>query len=101
MINEFKKFNLQKPRYYEENELISITCEALIKQKIVAWFQGCSEFGPRALGNRSFLADPRKVNIREIINSKIKKGNTLGLLHHLVYLSMEKIFLILIKIALI
>ena len=73
VVNEFKKFNLQKPRYYEENELISITCEALIKQKIVAWFQGCSEFGPRALGNRSFLADPRKVNIREIINSKIKK----------------------------
>ena len=73
VINEFKKLNIQIPKYYEENELINITCDSLKKQKIVAWFQGGSEFGPRALGNRSFLADPRKANIREIINSKIKK----------------------------
>jgi carbamoyltransferase len=40
---------------------------------IVAWVQGRSEFGPRALGGRSFLADPRKDEIREEINKKIKK----------------------------
>jgi carbamoyltransferase len=39
----------------------------------VAWFQGRSEFGPRALGARSFLADPRSDQIRDEINRKIKK----------------------------
>lgn len=40
--------------------------------KIVAWFQGRSEFGPRALGNRSLLADPRYINRRDHLNSRIK-----------------------------
>jgi carbamoyltransferase len=40
--------------------------------KIVAWFMGASEFGPRALGNRSLLADPRNFHNREIINFAIK-----------------------------
>ncbi|MEE2961604.1 MAG: carbamoyltransferase C-terminal domain-containing protein [Myxococcota bacterium] len=39
---------------------------------LVAWYQGKSEFGPRALGNRSLLGDPRRSNMREIINQKIK-----------------------------
>ncbi len=41
--------------------------------KIIGWFQGRAEFGPRALGNRSILADPRNPGIKEIINSKVKK----------------------------
>jgi len=39
---------------------------------IVGWFQGRTEFGPRALGNRSFLADPRRSDMREILNDKVK-----------------------------
>lgn len=39
---------------------------------IVGWFQGRMEFGPRALGNRSFLADPRRADMRELLNSKVK-----------------------------
>lgn len=46
--------------------------EAIAKDQIVGWFQGRSEFGPRALGHRSILADPRNTKIKEIINSKIK-----------------------------
>ncbi|HMO18587.1 MAG TPA: carbamoyltransferase C-terminal domain-containing protein [Oligoflexia bacterium] len=42
------------------------------KGKIVAWFQGRSEFGPRALGNRSFLADPRSLEMKDRINLKVK-----------------------------
>ncbi len=42
-------------------------------KKIIAWFQGGAEFGPRALGNRSYLADPRDDKIRDEINKKIKK----------------------------
>ena len=40
--------------------------------KIVAWFQGRMEFGPRALGNRSLLADPRRADMRTILNQKVK-----------------------------
>jgi carbamoyltransferase len=40
--------------------------------KIVAWFQGRMEFGPRALGNRSLLADPRLPEMRDILNQKVK-----------------------------
>lgn len=40
--------------------------------KIVAWFQGRMEFGPRALGNRSLLADPRRPDMRRILNQKVK-----------------------------
>lgn len=41
--------------------------------KIVGWFQGRFEMGPRALGNRSILADPRKASMRDVINAKIKQ----------------------------
>jgi carbamoyltransferase len=40
---------------------------------VVGWFQGRMEFGPRALGNRSILADPRRANMKEILNNRIKK----------------------------
>src|SRR5690606_257637 len=40
--------------------------------KIVGWFQGRSEMGPRALGNRSILADPRRAEMKDIINARVK-----------------------------
>ena len=45
----------------------------LIDSGVVGWFQGRAEFGPRALGNRSILADPRRNDAKELINSKIKR----------------------------
>lgn len=54
-------------------DVVNRTAELLSQGKIISWFQGRSEFGPRALGNRSFLADPRQDSIREAINAKIKK----------------------------
>lgn len=54
------------------NKLINHVVKKLIKEKIIFWFQNGMEFGPRALGNRSILADPRKKNIIKIINSKVK-----------------------------
>jgi len=50
----------------------SYLAEEIAKGKIVAWCNGRSEFGPRALGNRSILADPRDYRIRQRINSQIK-----------------------------
>ncbi|MEA2891641.1 MAG: carbamoyltransferase, partial [Bradyrhizobium sp.] len=41
-------------------------------QRVIGWFQGGSEFGPRALGNRSLLADPRKAEMKDILNSRVK-----------------------------
>src|SRR5262245_46356062 len=46
--------------------------EMIAAGKIVAWFQGRMEFGPRALGNRSLLADPRRPDMRSILNRRIK-----------------------------
>ena len=46
--------------------------DMIVDGKIVAWFQGRMEFGPRALGNRSLLADPRRPEMRDILNQKVK-----------------------------
>jgi carbamoyltransferase len=48
------------------------TAEALAAGHVVGWFQGRSEFGPRALGNRSILADPRNPKMKDILNSRVK-----------------------------
>ena len=55
-----------------EDDLMDRTVEAIAQGKIVGWFQGRMEFGPRALGNRSILADPRRKDMKEILNSRIK-----------------------------
>jgi carbamoyltransferase len=73
ICSAFLKMKLPVPEFYNEDELIDYVATFLSKGKVVAWFQGGSEFGPRALGNRSFLADPRNDSIREVLNSKIKK----------------------------
>jgi carbamoyltransferase len=69
----FRQLGLEQPTPLGETELVERTADALARSEVVAWFQGGSEFGPRALGNRSFLADPRHDGIREILNAKIKK----------------------------
>jgi carbamoyltransferase len=61
-----------KYRKLVEEDLIDNTVEAIAQGKIVGWFQGRMEFGPRALGNRSILADPRRKDMKEILNSRIK-----------------------------
>ncbi len=58
---------------YERLENIEQTVAKLIAQEaVVGYFQGQMEFGPRALGSRSILADPRNANMREILNHKVK-----------------------------
>jgi len=54
------------------NELIERAVQDLVDGKVIAWFQGRFEWGPRALGNRSILADPRRNDMKKIVNSKIK-----------------------------
>ncbi|MFM7083834.1 MAG: carbamoyltransferase [Hyphomicrobium sp.] len=56
----------------DESLLLSKVAKDLSNQKIVGWFQGRAEIGPRALGNRSILSDARDVKIKDLINKKIK-----------------------------
>ena len=56
----------------EEPELLDATTTALVEEKAVGWFQGRMEFGPRALGNRSILADPRSPSMQKTLNLRVK-----------------------------
>ena len=55
-----------------DSELYSEVAKKISENKIIGWFKGRCEWGPRALGNRSILADPRNPNIKDILNEKIK-----------------------------
>ncbi|WP_159587214.1 carbamoyltransferase family protein [Chelativorans xinjiangense] len=59
-------------RVVPESELISTTVDALTEEKAVGWMQGRMEFGPRALGNRSILGDPRSPRMQKMLNLKVK-----------------------------
>jgi len=55
-----------------EQELVRSTAAIIADGKILGWFQGRCEWGPRALGNRSIVADPRRPEMKEILNRRIK-----------------------------
>ena len=71
-----KKKNVSNNLEYElinnENNLNDKVSTLIANDKVIGWFQNKMEFGPRALGNRSILADPRNPNMKNIINKKIK-----------------------------
>ena len=56
----------------DDEKLIAMVADALADDKIVGWFQGRMEFGPRALGNRSILGNPASPSMQKILNLKIK-----------------------------
>jgi len=56
----------------DETKLTDRTVERLLEGQVVGWFQDRFEFGPRALGNRSILADPRRREMKDLVNNKIK-----------------------------
>src|SRR5204863_1784154 len=58
---------------YSDRELTERAAGDIAAGLIVGWFQGRMEFGPRALGNRSILADPRRAEIKDILNQRIKR----------------------------
>jgi carbamoyltransferase len=57
----------------DENELVHAAARAIADGLVVGWFQGRMEWGPRALGNRSILGDPRRPDMKDILNRKIKR----------------------------
>ncbi|HET8547552.1 MAG TPA: carbamoyltransferase N-terminal domain-containing protein [Bryobacteraceae bacterium] len=61
----FTKFN-------DEQQLLDRVVELLVSGRVVGWFQGRFEWGPRSLGNRSILADPRRADMKDRVNSAVK-----------------------------
>jgi carbamoyltransferase len=57
----------------DQNELVERTARAVAEGLVIGWFQGRMEWGPRALGNRSILGDPRRADMKNILNLKIKR----------------------------
>ncbi len=60
-------------RVGDEASLCRRTAQAISEGKVIGWFQGRMEWGPRALGNRSILGDPRRADMKDILNLKIKR----------------------------
>jgi carbamoyltransferase len=74
ILNHDKYKNAVTYNFIENDvDLFKSAAKLITEGKIVGWFQGQMEFGPRALGNRSILADPRNPDMKNIINMKIKR----------------------------
>ncbi|MFT7561256.1 MAG: carbamoyltransferase [Flavobacteriales bacterium] len=71
-LNHLRKFSGIKYSECTSHEKSEKTARLLAEGKIIGWAQGRAEFGPRALGNRSILADPRSNAVKEIINDRVK-----------------------------
>ena len=56
----------------DDEQLLDQVVDRLMQRKVVSWFRGRFEWGPRALGHRSILADPRSIEMKEVVNTKIK-----------------------------
>lgn len=71
-IKTFIEENGYKATRYSEDQLFEETAKAINNGEVIGWFQGRMEFGPRALGNRSILGDPRSEEMQKTLNLKIK-----------------------------
>jgi carbamoyltransferase len=60
-------------RELSDSEVTQAAAKAIAEGRILGWFQGRAEFGPRALGNRSIVVDPRRPDMKDILNARIKK----------------------------
>jgi len=72
-VQAFLDANGIRYQYFENDDpLMDRVTDLLLQGKVVGWYQGRFEWGPRALGNRSILADPRRPEMKDIVNRKIK-----------------------------
>jgi carbamoyltransferase len=62
-----------EPERLDEEQLIATVADRIAEGDVVGWFQGRMEFGPRALGNRSIVTDPRRHDMKDILNARIKQ----------------------------
>jgi len=73
LLSSDPQSSLAVSRIENESELCARTARAIAEGLVIGWFQGRMEWGPRALGNRSILCDPRRADMKEILNAKIKR----------------------------
>ena len=74
IINADNRLNSFKINYFQDNDqLEDETVKALLSGNVIGFFHGAFEWGPRALGNRSIIVDPRIKNMKDLLNKKIKK----------------------------
>jgi len=71
--DEVKKTECVIERINDETELCRKTAKSIAEGKVVGWFQGRMEWGPRALGNRSIVVDPRRAEMKDVLNARIKR----------------------------
>lgn len=71
-LNRYLKNNLLEVTILSEEDLCKLTAKLLADGKIIGWLQGSAEFGPRSLGNRSILADPRSPDVKKRLNNFVK-----------------------------
>jgi len=71
-IKTYLDFVGVKYRKLSRNVLVKKTAKAIEKGKIIGWMQGRFEYGPRALGNRSIMADPRQYWMKDVLNARVK-----------------------------
>jgi len=72
-VEEYLKSQNIEYKKFSDEELNDKVTDCLINAGVVGWFQGRAEFGPRALGHRSIIADPTRDDAKEILNLKIKR----------------------------
>ncbi|MBI3385837.1 hypothetical protein HY031_02000 [Candidatus Gottesmanbacteria bacterium] len=72
MVQQFLYEKKSPHKRMSNKRLVDFISEQLLRGKVIGWFEGRAEFGPRALGHRSILADPKDPNMKDIVNKKIK-----------------------------
>jgi carbamoyltransferase len=70
---ELRELGCEVEHVADEGRLCALVAAAIAGGAVVGWFQGRMEWGPRALGNRSILADPRRADMKDVLNHKIKR----------------------------
>jgi carbamoyltransferase len=72
MAEAIKASGFSYQEFEDDDKLLDQAVDTLLQNKVIAWYRGRFEWGPRALGHRSIIADPRRDEMKEIVNTKIK-----------------------------
>ncbi|MCB0209340.1 MAG: hypothetical protein KDJ52_08425 [Anaerolineae bacterium] len=72
MVEAIKSSGFAYEEFDDDDKLLDQAVDTLLQEKVIGWYRGRFEWGPRALGHRSIIADPRSEAMKEIVNTKIK-----------------------------
>jgi carbamoyltransferase len=72
LVEAIQKAGFKYEAFDDDDKLLDRAADTLLQSKVIGWYRGRFEWGPRALGQRSILADPRREEMKEIVNTKVK-----------------------------